>query len=223
MTASDILLALDTCTARASIALRDRAVLRAEMTWEAQRHEMATIAARVRDLMRACRIAPEDIGCVAVAIGPGSFTGVRCGLAIGKGMAVARRLPMIGVSAFDVIAHAQPQQTMPMLALLEVGRNRVAVCPYVWRAGAPTVAGEWRIHSWAELVERVAPPLYMCGDIAPAWIAALGAKVTVAPAALNLRRAGFLAELAMARWEHGDVDDAMTLTAIYPSEVDQAN
>lgn len=218
MTMSAVLLALDTCTVRASIALRDSTTLRAEMTWEAQRHETATVAARIRDLMRACRIAPEDVGCIAVAIGPGSFTGVRCGLAIGKGMAVARNLPMIGVTAFDVIAHAQPPQPAPMLALLEVGRNRVAVCPYEWREGAPSVAGEWRIHSWAELVERAEPPLYVCGDVAPAWIAALRAKVALAPAALNLRRAGFLAELGMARWERGEVDDAMTLTAIYPPE-----
>ncbi|GIV85064.1 MAG: tRNA (adenosine(37)-N6)-threonylcarbamoyltransferase complex dimerization subunit type 1 TsaB [Candidatus Roseilinea sp.] len=215
---SVVLLALDTCTARASIALRDQTTLRAEMTWEAQRHETAAIAARIRDLMRACRIAPEDIGCVAVAIGPGSFTGVRCGLAIGKGMAVARNLPMIGVTAFDVIAHAQPPQPAPMLALLEVGRSRVAACPYEWHEGAPSVAGEWQIHSWAELAERVEPPLYVCGDLPPAWIAALRAKVTLAPAALNLRRAGFLAELGMARWERGEVDDAMTLTAVYPAE-----
>jgi hypothetical protein len=94
----------------------------------------------------------------------------------------------------------------------------VAACPYEWRGGAPSVNGEWRIHSWAELAERAEPPLYVCGDVAPAWIAALRAKVTVAPAALNLRRAGFLAELGMARWERGEVDDAMTLTAIYPPE-----
>lgn len=219
MTMADVLLALDTCTTRASIALRDATTLRAEMTWGAQRHETAAVAARIRDLMRACRIAPEDIGCVAVAIGPGSFTGVRCALAIGKGMAVARNLPMIGVTAFDVIAHAQPPQDTPMLALLEVGRNRVAVCPYEWQAGTPTVAGEWRIYSWTDLTRWVEPPLYVCGDIAPAWIAALRAKVTIAPAALNLRRAGFLAELGMARWEHGEVDNAMTLTAIYPAEV----
>ncbi len=213
-----VLLAVDTCTARASIALRDDTTLRAEMTWEARRHETATVAARIRDLMRTCHITPEDLGCIAVAVGPGSFTGVRCGLAIGKGIAVARGLPMIGVTAFDVIAHAQPPQLTPMLALLEVGRSRVAVCPYDWHAGIPSVAGEWKVYSWTELAERAEPPLYVCGDVAPPLIAALRPAVTVAPAVLNLRRAGYLAELGMARWERGEVDDAMTLTAIYPSE-----
>jgi tRNA threonylcarbamoyladenosine biosynthesis protein TsaB len=216
--AASVLLALDTCTRRASLALRDDTTLRAEMTWEAQRHETATVAARIRDLMQTCHIEPRDLGCIAVAIGPGSFTGVRCGLAIGKGIAVARALPMIGVVAFDVIAHAQPPQPMPMLALLEAGRSRVAACPYEWRADAPAVAGEWQIWSWEALAQKVEPPLYVCGDLAPPLIAMLKPKVKVAPAALNLRRAGFLAELGMARWERGEVDDVMTLTALYPPE-----
>jgi len=62
----DVLLALDTCTRRASIALRDQTTLRAEMTWEAQRHETATVAARVRDLMQACRIAPQDLSLIHI-------------------------------------------------------------------------------------------------------------------------------------------------------------
>jgi tRNA threonylcarbamoyl adenosine modification protein YeaZ len=213
----DVLLALDTCTRRASIALRDQTTLRAEMTWEAQRHEAATVAARVRDLMRACGIAPQDLGCVAVAVGPGSFTGVRCGLAIGKGIAVARSLPMVSVTAFDVLAHAQPPQPMPMLAVLEIGRDRLATCPYEWRDDAWSVAGEWRTWRWDELIHDLTPPLYVCGELTPAFIAACASRLTLAPAALNMRRAGFLAELGMARWQHGELDNPMTLTAAYLS------
>lgn len=219
-----VLLALDTCTKRASIALRDATTLRAEMTWEAQRHETATVAARVRDLMQACHIQSEDLGAVTVAIGPGSFTGVRCGLAIGKGIAVARDLPMIGVTAFDVIAHAQPAQSheMPMLAILEAGRSRVAVCRYDWQDGAPAVASDWWMQSWEDLAGGIEPPIYVCGDLAPGLTELLQSKATLAPAALNLRRAGFLAELAFARWQRGEVDDRISLTAIYPNDAGQA-
>jgi tRNA threonylcarbamoyladenosine biosynthesis protein TsaB len=216
---SQVLLAIDTCTKRASIALRDTTTLRAEMTWEAQRHETAMVSARIHDLMQACHIAPADLGAVAVAIGPGSFTGVRCGLAIGKGIAVARDLPMIGVTAFDVIAYAQAPQNMPMLALLEVGRSRVAACRYEWQDGAPAVASDWWIQSWQELSDDVEPPMYVCGDLEPQLIEMLQPRATVAPATLNLRRAGYLAELAYGRWKCGQIDNTMTLTAIYPAEV----
>jgi tRNA threonylcarbamoyl adenosine modification protein YeaZ len=213
----DVLLALDTCTRRASIALRDHTTLRAEMTWEAQRHETATVAGRVKELMRACHIAPQDLGCVAVAIGPGSFTGVRCGLAIGKGVSVARGLPMVSVTAFDVLAHAQPPQPMPLLAVLEIGRNRVVTCPYEWHEGAWGVAGEWRTWRWEELINDLTPPLYVCGELTPTFIAACAQRVTIAPAALNMRRAGFLAELGLALWRSGEVGNPATLTAVYLS------
>jgi tRNA threonylcarbamoyladenosine biosynthesis protein TsaB len=225
---ANILLAIDTCTKRASIALRDATTLRAEMSWECERQQTALVAAKIRELMQVCRIKPNDLGAVAVAIGPGSFTGVRCGLAIGKGVAVARDLPMIGVTAFDVIAHAQPDKGMPILAVLEAGRNRVAVCRYEWQEDAPAVASDWRIQSWQELsdnisddvddVDDVDEPVWVCGDLAPGLMNLLEGRATIAPAALNLRRAGYLAELAYTRWQRGETNDAMTLTAIYPAE-----
>jgi tRNA threonylcarbamoyladenosine biosynthesis protein TsaB len=215
---STILLAIDTCTSRASIALRDAHTLRAEMTWECVRQETALVSARLRDLMQSSHIGPADLGAVAVAIGPGSFTGVRCGLAIAKGLAVARSIPLIGITAFDVIAHAQPKQDTPMLALLESGRGRVAACRYEWQDGSPAVASDWWIQNWQDLSNGIEPPMYACGDIAPPLADLLKHKATVAPAVLNLRRAGFLAELAQTRWQRGETDDTMTLTAIYPAE-----
>ena len=217
------LLAIDTCTRRASIALRDATTLRAEMTWDCERHHTATVSAKIQALMQTSAIPSSEIGAVAVAIGPGSFTGVRCGLAIGKGFALANGVPMLGVTAFDVIAQAQPNRRKPVYALVEAGRSRVAACRYTWAGDELTVASEWRVFSLADFVAQVQSPAYVCGDVAGllanAGLAAqLKAHATLAPAWLNLRRAGVLAELAYARWEHGEVDDAATLMPIYPPE-----
>ena len=217
------LLAIDTCTRRASIALRDATTLRAEMTWDCERHHTATVSAKIQALMQTSAIPSSEIGAVAVAIGPGSFTGVRCGLAIGKGFALANGVPMLGVTAFDVIAQAQPNRRKPVYALVEAGRSRVAACRYTWAGDELTVASEWRVFSLADFVAQVQSPAYVCGDVAGllanAGLAAqLKAHATLAPAWLNLRRAGVLAELAYTRWEHGEVDDAATLMPIYPPE-----
>jgi tRNA threonylcarbamoyladenosine biosynthesis protein TsaB len=219
LTMSDILLAIDTCTRRASIALRDRAVLRAEMTWECERQETALVSERVRELLASCHIAPAGVSAVAVAIGPGSFTGVRCGLAIAKGMAVALDIPIIGINAFDVIAYAQPPLKQPILAVLEAGRKRVAVCPYD-PMGSQMLTGEWKIQTWQEVRDGIYEPTWVCGDLTPELLKMLegNANARIAPAPLNLRRAGYLAEIGYRRWQKGEVDDAMTLTAIYPPE-----
>lgn len=49
-----------------------------------------------------------EIGAVAVTVGPGSFTGVRAGLAVARGIALARDIPLIGVDSFEAIGHAMP-------------------------------------------------------------------------------------------------------------------
>ncbi len=217
---SKILLAIDTCTRRSSVALRDETTLRAESSWESDRHHTAAVSAHIQRLMRSCGIAPADLGALAVAIGPGSFTGVRCGLAIAKGIATARGLPLIGVTAFDVVAAAQPDRHVPIYALVESGRGRVAACRYEWHEGEtmPAVAGEWGIHTWQAFAESVEAPAWVCGDVAPALAGLLEMRAMVAPAPLNLRRAGYLAEIGYARWQRGEVDDVMTLMPIYPAQ-----
>ncbi|MCL5998269.1 MAG: tRNA (adenosine(37)-N6)-threonylcarbamoyltransferase complex dimerization subunit type 1 TsaB [Chloroflexi bacterium] len=234
---ASVLLAIDTCTKRSSVALRDATTLRAESSWESDRHHTAAVSERIRTLMNACGVKPEEIGAVAVAIGPGSFTGVRCGLAIAKGIAIARAVPLIGVSAFEVVAAAQPNRNMPIYALVEAGRSRVAACRFEWvdasadasadvpaspeTAGAmmvPAVAGEWAVRSWKDFADSIEPPVWVCGDLAPALIALLQTKATLAPAPLNLRRAGYLAEIGYTRWLNGETDDVMTLMPIYPGE-----
>ncbi len=215
---SEILLAIDTCTRRSSVALRDLTMIRVECTWETERHHTAGVSEQIRRLMGTANIKPADIGAVAVAIGPGSFTGVRCGLAIAKGLATARNLPLIGVTAFDVIAAAQPNHHVPVYALVEAGRGRVAARRYEWREGILSIADDWCIQSWSEFAGSVEPPAWVCGDLTPALESLLEMRAAVAPAPLNVRRAGYLAEIGYARWLRGEVDDAMTLMPIYPPE-----
>ncbi|MCS7059741.1 MAG: tRNA (adenosine(37)-N6)-threonylcarbamoyltransferase complex dimerization subunit type 1 TsaB [Anaerolineae bacterium] len=215
---AQVLLAIDTCTRRSSIALRDPSMIRAECTWETERHHTAGVSAQIQRLMHTSNIRPADIGAVAVAIGPGSFTGVRCGLAIAKGLATARNLPLIGVTAFDTIAAAQPNHHVPVYALVEAGRGRVAALRYEWQENMLRAADDWRIQSWREFAESVEPPAWVCGDVTPTLASLLEMRAAVAPAPLNVRRAGYLAEIAYARWISGDVDDAMTVLPIYPPE-----
>lgn len=222
MNAPPVLLAIDTCTRRASIALRDGHAVLAESTWPCERQHTAMISERIYDLLSDCGLSARDIGAIAVAIGPGSFTGVRCGLAIAKGMALANDLPLIGVSAFRVIVHAQPNRAVPVYAVVEAGRSRVAVCRYERIEHAPLFEstlfgpGSWQIYDHKTFLENVHAQTWVCGDIPAGLLPALVARTAVAPAWLNLRRAGVLADIGYARWQQGDVDDAATLMPIYP-------
>ena len=213
-----VLLAIDTCTQRSSVALRDAFTLRAECSWESDRHHTAAVSIQIRRLMQSSGITPAQIGAVAVAIGPGSFTGVRCGLAIAKGMAVARSISLIGVSAFEVIVSAQPRHHMPVYALVEAGRSRSAVCRYEWHGESLHAIPPWTIQRWQDFANAIDAPAWVCGDLSPVLAQMLEARATLAPASYNLRRAGFLAELGYVRWQNAETDDPLSLMPIYPPE-----
>jgi tRNA threonylcarbamoyladenosine biosynthesis protein TsaB len=133
-------------------------------------------------------------------------------------MAVARNLPLIGVSAFGVIAAAQPRQQIPVVTVVEAGRGRVAACRYEWHDAELRAASPWIIQKWQDFANAVSAPSWVCGDLTPALAALLDVRNVIAPAPANLRRAGVLAELAYTRWQNGDTDDPLTLMPIYPPE-----
>ncbi|MDX9954180.1 MAG: tRNA (adenosine(37)-N6)-threonylcarbamoyltransferase complex dimerization subunit type 1 TsaB [Anaerolineae bacterium] len=194
-----MLLAIDTATFRASIALHDGIALRGECTWEAANAHTVTLAAHIADLLRQTEITVTDLKGIAVCIGPGSYTGVRIGMAMAKGLALSQQLPLVGVPTLDILAEGQPPDDRPLYAIFAAGRRRVGYARYQFREGGWHVATEIALASWEELLPRIETPALVVGEIdAPGRKAleSLGVTLTLPPAAWHLRRAGFLAEIA---------------------------
>ena len=185
-----IFLAIDTCTRRSSVALRDANACVPNARGKRPPSHRGRQRAHPRLMQLAHRAG--DIGALAVAIGPGSFTGVRCGLAIAKGIATARSLPLIGVTAFDIIAAAQPDRRVPVYALVEAGRGRVAACRYEWHEGGHP--RRRMAHHTRRSPSRSKRPRGCAATSRPRWPSCWRRRL-VAPAPLNLRRAGYLAEI----------------------------
>src|SRR5215831_6135265 len=102
-------LAFDTATGAATSALvRDEDVL-GERTGRA-----AEVLADADELLRGAGLAPRDLDRIAVGVGPGSFTGVRIGLAAARGLALALDLPVAGVSTLEALAAGAPG-AVPMI------------------------------------------------------------------------------------------------------------
>jgi len=231
-----MLLAIDTATDTASLALHDGFQVRVEHTWESARRHTVELVPRLLAALEQVGLGAEHLSGVAVTRGPGSFTGLRVGIAVAKGLALARGLPLVGVPTLDVVAAAQGRDRRPLCAVLQAGRGRICVATYRWRttyrwraAGRPLATGRWReggwstreaprLTTWQALVEETTDPTLFCGEIDPAGaeaLAALGELAVLLPAAARLRRAGFLAELAWHRLHRGETDDPATLTPIY--------
>ena len=210
-----LLLALDTSTRIASVALFDGQTVLSETTWLAGREHSTRVLVEVQDALRRVARTPQNLTGLVVARGPGSFTGVRVALSVAKGIAAGLSLPLWGVSSLDVLAHAADRVDLPVRAVLEAGRGRFATGLY--EHGHPV--GEPGLATLEQLDELTQRPTLLIGELAEAARARLAQNVHVrlATPAACLRRGGFLAELGWRCAESGDPGNPRTLDALYVS------
>jgi tRNA threonylcarbamoyladenosine biosynthesis protein TsaB len=213
-----MLLAVDTSTQWMGLALYDGSQVLGESAWKTSSHHTVELAPALDDLLHRTGIAPADLRALGVARGPGSFTSLRIGLALIKGLALALRLPVVGVPSLDVLASAQPVQDLTMVTTLQVGRGRLAVGWYAPVYGKWLLQGEPQLMTTEDLVKQIKNPTLICGELSTADRQALARKrknVILASPAQSLRRPAFLAELAWQRWQAGEVDEVVSLSPIY--------
>lgn len=227
-----MLLALDTSTQYASLALAEGETLLAELNWRVgQRHGSETLA-RARWLLREQGVAMSALTAVAVALGPGSFNGVRVAVATAKTLAFALGVPLYGVPTLDIIAWGARLSPYPIWALLDAGRGEVyaacydpAAAPALWRpmateddlanGGATTAYQALTVEA---LAERVTTDVIFTGEWRAATretlISRLGERARFT-APLDVRRGAWLAELAGQRARLGLADDPRALEPLY--------
>ncbi len=218
-----MLLAIDTATRAASIALYNETGVIGESTWRARENHTTSLMPELTRLMHLSGVPVERVSAVAVATGPGSFTGLRIGLSLAKGLALARGVPLVGIPTLDSTAQAFAQQPLPICAVLEAGRGRYASAPYLPLGSHAERQGEYVIgdveclaqslgvQEWA----RILVGGEVDANLRSTLLARLPGKVELANPAQNVRRAACLAELAWQRWQTNQLSDLDTLTPYY--------
>lgn len=212
-----MLIAVDTSTAQVGLALYDGDQVLGEMTWTTRQHHTTELAPALSGLLTRCGATMDMVSALGVAVGPGSFTSLRVGLSLAKGIALARRVPAIGIPTLDVIAAAQPLAKHPLIAVLQAGRKRIAFSVYQSQKKEWQAEGEVRSGTVDELLNEIESPTLVAGELNPEDRGKLSKhkKVALASPVYCVRRPAVLAELAWARWKKDDVDDAASLAPVY--------
>lgn len=216
-----MLLAIDTSTVQTGLACYDQDSLLGECMWYSGRDHSAQLLPQLTLLLRHLGRAREDIQAVAVALGPGSWSGLRVGMSTAKGFALARGVPLIGIGTLDALLYQHERPGASTVPLIRLGRDRFATGTASKR-GAGHSALEPRNVTLAELSAEITGRALFCGDV-DAGVQAelrerLGSRAVFPSPAAMARRPGYLAELAWQRLQNGDVDDLAALEPIYLGE-----
>ena len=214
-----MLLAIDTSTRNVGIALYDGIRVISEIIWSSHDYHTIELTPAINEILHRAGIKIKDIELCAVASGPGSFTGLRIGMAVAKGLALANHIPMIGIPTLDIVAESQPTSLgLPLVTTLQAGRGRLAVGWYV------ADNGQWQLNPPIEIMDAqqlsrlIHEPTLVCGELNEEQQHTLARKyknvILISPAH-SVRRPSLLAELAWRRWQVGDVDDPATLSPTY--------
>ena len=199
-----MLLAIDTSTRIMSLALHRGDMLLAEYTATIGKGHSQYLAPLIQQMLAQADVAVSGLTAMAVAIGPGSYTGLRIGVSLAKGMAAVNNLPLVGISTLDAIALGQSfyNTRYTLVVVIPAGRGRVIAGEYRGKKGRWVAKDTPRLQTWNDLLETLEDQIYLTGEITPAGLEAVqvaqasGKSITLIQPAYRLQRAGFLAEEA---------------------------
>ena len=161
------ILAFETSAKAASVALLDNGKLLGENYQNTGLTHSQTLMVMAEDLLKTAGLTAQNVDAVAVAAGPGSFTGVRIGVAAAKGFAWGRQLPCYGVSTLEAMARNMGVWQGYVVPAMDARRNQVYTAIFHARQGVLTRLEEDMAISLAELGEKIknfTEPVFLVGD-----------------------------------------------------------
>ena len=160
-------LAFETSAKAASVALTENGKLLGESYQNTGLTHSQTLMVMAEDLLKQCGKTVADLTAVSVAEGPGSFTGVRIGVAAAKGLAWGRELPCYGISTLEAMAVSLGIWEGHICACMDARRNQVYNALFLADNGEISRVTEDRAIALAELkteLEHVDGPIFLVGD-----------------------------------------------------------
>ena len=162
-----LILAFETSAKAASVALTENGKLLGESYQNTGLTHSQTLMVMAEDTLKQCGKTAADVEAVAVAAGPGSFTGVRIGVAAAKGFAWGAELPCYGVSTLEAMAESLGVYEGIVCACMDARRSQVYNAVFSAEGGKLTRISQDRAIALSELKEelkKAEKPIFLVGD-----------------------------------------------------------
>ncbi|WP_010169080.1 tRNA (adenosine(37)-N6)-threonylcarbamoyltransferase complex dimerization subunit type 1 TsaB [Candidatus Epulonipiscium viviparus] len=214
-----LILAIDSSSQSGSVAfIRDGKILGEFFINDKLTHSV-TLMPMLESLTSILNIQLADICAIAIAAGPGSFTGLRIGAASAKAMCLALNIPIIAVNTLDILAAAAPAGNQIICPILDARKNQVYTATYT----TPTTrTSEYLAIELDDMLAKFTvenSQVYFVGDGLNVYrhkiTEALGDAATFAPSFIEYTRASALAMIAETKYKNGETTNANTFAPIY--------
>jgi tRNA threonylcarbamoyladenosine biosynthesis protein TsaB len=216
------ILALDTSSIVATCAVLDENKLLAEYILSHKMTHSQKLMPIVQEVLNSCQLKPKDIDVFAVAKGPGSFTGLRIGIATAKGLAHAADKPVVGIPTLEALAFNMPFCEGIVVPIMDARRNRVYTGIYKWELGNfYRIKEDMAVELWEliNILKERSERIVFNGDGTLVYkeklVEALGDRVMFSPASTNMARASSVAQLALIRAKAGKLESYFDLVPDY--------
>lgn len=211
-----IVLSVDTSTQNACAAIMSDKGLIAEYTISNKKTHSQNIMPMIEDMLKKSSVTMDMIDAFAVTVGPGSFTGLRIGMATAKTFSQVMKKPIVGVSTLEALANNHIMSDKLICPIIDARRGDVYNALY--KSGECTVSQ--RAININDLLEEIkGESVVFCGDGAEVYkdiiVEKMGDNAIFSPLSLNGTRGSSVCEVALRRLSRGDVDDAYTLNPAY--------
>ena len=210
MSSKSLCIAIETASRVSSVAVLDGDRF-TELNQNSQMTHSQTLLPQLKEVLELSKVDRGSVELIAVSIGPGSFTGLRIGLATAKALSYAWGVPLIGVPTLEALAYHFPFDNV--LTMIDAQKNR-AYCQRFERLRA---IGDIKVRSVEEIMEEVSASgdkVIVCGD-AISKIKEAPSNVEAAPINLRMPRAVNVGLCARRRMVEGLIDNVMNLEPLY--------
>lgn len=215
------ILAMDTATMVSSVAVAAEERVLAELTAETRFTHSETLVANIEEVLRLADVKREELSAVAVSLGPGSFTGLRIGLAAAKAIAYALSIPLVGVPTLEVLAAAFPSPGAVVAPLIDAQKGNGYFALYRFTETGLVCEKDVSVASPEEIADAIAneeSPVTLAGDFARKLMqkgVELPKNASLAPITHIMPRAALVAARAVVRLKNGEGKSPMELEPIY--------
>ncbi len=220
----EYLLAVETSTTTSSVAIVSSEGVRVEITLGLTPSHSDSILGAIDHALAQVSLRVSDLAGLAVSVGPGSFTGLRIGLATVKGLAEAHPLPIVAVSSLEALAMNAPAGEMRVCPALDARKGEIYAALYAWEAeagGWRTLVGEgaYAPDALAKKLHDAGGDVLLLGDGAVVYrtslMSKLGEHARFAQGPANQTRAAWVGWLGLDRLAAGRTEDPLTLVPRY--------